>query len=236
MLLDPGAVPVSHVHWPSCYRVIPSRFPPIQLFERVADPADLEAVFAIEALTNDRIRDEVGTLSRVAPEDRVTGAGAGYIMAAFTHVSPIGGRFTDGSYGAYYTARDLPTAVDETVYHRERFLRATSEDPMELDMRVLRARLEADLHDLRGLRPDHPAIYHPDDYSTSQALASKLRAMGSWGIVYDSVRRTGGECAAVLRPRALSRCQQAQHLGYLWDGARITTIYEKKILRELGDS
>ncbi|MQA89447.1 MAG: RES domain-containing protein [Gemmatimonas sp.] len=233
MVLDPVAVPVSDVRWPSCYRVIPSRFPPVQLFEEVANPEDLEAVFAIEALTNDRIRDEVGTLSLVAPEDRVTGAGASSIMAAFTHPSPIGGRFTDGSFGAYYTARDLETAIEETVYHRERFLRATNEAPIELDMRVLRARLGAELHDLRSLAPDHPDIYHLDDYSASQALARGLRATGSWGIAYDSVRRTGGECAAVLRPRALSRCQQAQHLGYVWDGARISTVYQKKILQKL---
>ena len=213
MVLDPEAVDVIAVHWPSCFRLIPSRFPPIQLFERVADPADLEEVFAIEALTNDRLRDEVGTLQLVAPEDRVTGSGAGYIMAAFTHVPPIGGRFTDGTYGAYYAGRDLETAIDETVYHRERFLRATAEAPIELDMRVLRARLDADLHELRGLQSSHPEIYHPDDYSASQALARRLRAPGSWGVVYDSVRRAGGECVAVFRPRALSRCQQAQHLG-----------------------
>lgn len=232
MVLVPETVHIISVHWPSCYRLIPSRFPPIQLFERVADPADLEEVFAIEALTNDRLRDEVGTLQLVAPEDRVTGSGAGYIMAAFTHVSPIGGRFTDGTYGAYYAGRDLETAIDETVYHRERFLRATAEAPIELDMRVLRARLEADLHELRGLQHTHPEIYHPDDYATSQALARRLRAAGSWGIVYDSVRRAGGECVAVFRPRALSRCQQAQHLGYVWDGTRIATVYEKKILRQ----
>jgi hypothetical protein len=232
MVLDPGAVPVSHLHWPSCYRVIPSRFPPTQLLERVADPADLDAVFAIEALTNDRIRDEAGIVNLVAPEDRVTGAGAAYVMAAFTHVAPSGGRFTDGTFGAYYAAKELETAIDETVYHRERFLRATSEDPIELDMRVLRAGLDADLHDLRGLAPANPGIYHRDDYSESQALARQLRARGAWGVAYDSVRRAGGECAAVFRPRALSRCRQAQHLGYVWDGERIATVYEKKILRE----
>jgi hypothetical protein len=231
MALTPEAVPVSHVHWPSCFRAIPSRFPPVQLFERVAAPEDLEAVFAIEALTNERIRDEVGALQLVAPEDRVSGAGAGYLMAAFTHVSPIGGRFTDGSYGAYYAARDLQTAIDETVYHRERFLMATGEAPMEIDMRVLRARLQADLHDVRGLEEEEPQIYHLDDYSASQALARRLRALRSWGIVYDSVRRPSGECVAVFRPRVLSRCQQTQHLTYVWDGARIATVYEKKVLR-----
>ena len=231
MALNPEDVPVAHVHWPSCFRIIPSRFPPVELFERVAAPEDLEAVFAIEALTNARIRDEVGDLQLVAPEDRVTGSGAGYLMAAFTHISPVGGRFTDGTYGAYYAARDLPTAVDETVYHRERFLRATNENPIELDMRVLRARLRADLHDLRGLAAEAPELYDPDDYSASQPVGRRLRAMRSWGIAYNSVRRIGGQCAAIFRPRALSRCQQTQHLAYVWDGSRIATVYEKKLLR-----
>jgi hypothetical protein len=152
-------------------------------------------------------------------------------MAAFTHISPVGGRFTDGTYGAYYAARDLATAVDETVYHRERFLRATRESPMELDMRVLRARLRGELHDLRGMREKAPEVYDRDDYGASQALGRRLRAMQSCGIVYESVRRDGGECVAVFRPRALSRCQQTQHLTYVWDGERISTVYEKKLLR-----
>jgi len=231
MALSPEQVPVSLVHWPSCYRVIPSRFPPIQLFERVADPGDLDAIFAIESITNERLRDEVGLLQLVPPEDRVTGAGAGYLMAPFTHVSPIGGRFTDGTYGAYYAARDLSTAIDETVYHRERFMRATREGPMELEMRVLRARLSGELHDVRGMGDQAPEIYHPDDYTASRALGRALRDQRSNGIVYDSVRRRGGECAAVFRPRVLSRCQQTQHLGYVWDGEKISTVYEKKLLR-----
>ena len=36
------------VEWKPCWRIVPSRFPPVQLFERVADPDDLEAVFELE--------------------------------------------------------------------------------------------------------------------------------------------------------------------------------------------
>lgn len=231
MALSPSEVPLADVRWNSTYRIIPSRFPPIQLFERVTDAADLDAVLAIEAVTNDRIRDEIGEISLVAPEDRVTGAGAGYVMAAFTHISPIGGRFTDGTFGAYYTASDFPTAVDETIYHRERFLRATGEPPIELEMRVLRARLRGELHDVRELEDAHPRLYDPDDYRESQALGRALRASSSWGIVYRSVRRAGGECAAGFRPKVITRCQQAQHLAYVWDGERISTVYEKRTLK-----
>ncbi|HEY9427289.1 MAG TPA: RES family NAD+ phosphorylase [Gemmatimonadaceae bacterium] len=222
--------PLERVTWKPCFRIIPSRFPPIQLFERVADPADLEAVFAVEALTNTRIREEVGDLQLVAPEDRVSGAGSSWIMAPFTHVSAPGGRFSTPEFGAYHASRDLATAIAETSYHRARFMAYTSEPPMEIDMRVLRVNLAGKLHDVRGLERAHPEIYDKVDYAASQALATRLRAAGSWGIVYDSVRRAGGECTAVLRPRALARCRQAQHLAYVWDGTSITDVYEKREL------
>ncbi len=59
-----------------------------------------------------------------------------------------------------------------------------------------------------------------------------LREAGSNGIVYDSVRRTAGECAAVFRPPLLSNACQKRHLCYVWNGRQIVTVYEK---REFGD-
>jgi RES domain-containing protein len=225
------AVPVVPLDWSAGYRIIPSRFPPISLFERVADPDDLETVYEIEALTNDRIRTEVGELALVPPGERVSGPGTGYVMAAFTHVRPEGGRFHDGTFGAFYAAAELATAVAETVYHQERFLRDGQLPPTEVSMRVLRARICADVHDLRGRREALPEIYHPTDYAAGQAFAREARVARSWGIAYDSVRRDGGTCVAVLRPRAVLECKQAQHLGYVWDGERISLRYEKRILR-----
>lgn len=222
--------PLRRVTWKPCYRIIPSRFPPIQLFERVADPSDLEVVFAVESLTNTRIREEVGELQLVAPEDRVSGAGSSWIMAPFTHVSAPGGRFSTPEFGAYYASRELGTAIAETSYHRARFMAYTNEPPLEIDMRVLRANLSGRLHDLRGLGPSNAELYDRADYTASQALATRLRAVNSLGIVYDSVRHAGGECVAVLRPPALSRCRQARHLSYVWDGASITHVYEKRQL------
>lgn len=223
-------IPIAPVQWSPCFRIIPSRFPPINLFEAVADPADLEAVFQIEAMTNDRLREETGQLALVPAEDRVSGPGTSPIMAAFTHLNPQGDRFTDGSYGVFYAGLTLATAIAETRYHRARFLAATDEPAQEIDMRVYAVDLTADLHDIRALRADLPALYHPTSYAMSQQTARELRDAGSNGIVYASVREEGGECAAVFRPRLLSNCRQERHLAYVWDGAAITTIYEKKAL------
>jgi len=222
--------PVKRVRWMPCVRIIPSRFPPIDLFERVADPADLESVYAVEALTNARLRDEVGDLPLVPPEARVSGAGSSWIMAPFTHVHGPGGRFSPPEFGAYYAARHVRTAIAETRYHRERFLRATREPPIEIGMRVLHADLSTRLHDLRGLRARYPAIYHDADYSAGQQLAKALRAAGSFGVAYDSVRDAGGQCVAIFQPRALSNCRQAEHFGYLWDGSRIGAVLRKSLV------
>ena len=225
------SLPVTEVEWKPSWRIIPSRFPPIQLFERVADADDLEAVFAIESLTNPRLRDEVGDIRLVSPEDRVTGPGTSVIMAVFTHLNPEGSRFSDGTFGTFYAANDLETAIAETIYHRERFMRATGEGRMELDMRVYLIDLAAVLHELRGRKAEYPLVYHNDNYAAGQHLAAMLRKDGSNGIAYDSVRREGGECAAVFRPRLLSNCRQERHLCYVWNGQRIASVYEKRAFR-----
>jgi RES domain-containing protein len=228
-----ATVGTSAVWWRPSHRIIPSRFPPIDLFERVADPADLDAVYAVEALTNPRLRESVGALQAVPPHDRVTGPGAGFIMAPFTHLSAEGARFSTGAFGAYYAAHSRATAIAETVYHRERFLRATAQPAMELTMRVLLATVRGELLDLRGARSSHAALYHPTDYAASQAFAAAQRAQGAAGVVYDSVRDATGECVALWRPRLVTSCRQGAHLGYVWDGTRITAVYEKSKLRAL---
>lgn len=209
------------------FRAIPSRFPPVSLFDRIADPGDLEVVFAIEALTNDRLRQEVGDISLVPIEDRVVGPGATPIMAAFTHLNPDGGRFSDPTYGAFYAATTIGTAVAETRHHREKFLAATELGrPIDVDMRMYQAHLSGELHDVRRGAP--ASIYDPDDYRASQAMGRKLRSAGSNGLIYNSVRDEGGICVAVFRPRLLSQCRQERHLTYQWDGQRIVSIYEKR--------
>ncbi|HEY4132332.1 MAG TPA: RES family NAD+ phosphorylase [Gemmatimonadaceae bacterium] len=221
-------IPVHRVLWRNAVRIIPSVFPPIDLFERVAKPEDLDAVHAIESMFNPRLQDAVGDLSLVPRAERVVGPGAGYVMAAFTHVSPDGSRFSNGTYGVFYAAQREATAIAETRYHRERFMRATKEPRCELDMRVLSVTVKAALHDLRGMRSVLPDIYRTDDYTDSQLLGGALRAGGSNGMVYDSVRHDGGKCVGVFRPKLLSECREWKYLRYLWDGSNISDVLEIK--------
>ncbi len=232
--VDPATIPVRRVSWRPSYRLIASRYPIVGLYDRVADAADLDVVFAIEQLANPRIRDEIGELALVAPEERVTGPGAMPVMAAFTHLNPEGSRFSDGSYGVYYAAHSLETAVAEVSHHRALFLRRTDEPAIDIDLRLITANVEADLHDLfePGIAANDStrfaSVLDGDDYGPSQSLGRRLRAIQSWGIRYPSVRHVGGECVGILRPRALRHAKAAAHLALHWDGTRITHWYEKR--------
>jgi hypothetical protein len=218
--------PVAPISWRPAYRIVPSRFPTIDIFERFDDPADWNALIELEIATNPRVRDEIGEVSLVPSDERVGGPGASAIMAAFTHLNPEGSRFSDGTYGVFYAAHERDTAVDETVYHRQRFFARTALRPFDADMRVYTVDVTGEFHDLRDA--DLPDVYAPDRYDASRTLAARLRGEGSGGIVYRSVRRPHGRCVAVFRPRRLSRCRIDRHLTYRWDGTRISVVYEKR--------
>jgi RES domain-containing protein len=221
--MPPPLPPVKRIRWSRAWRIVPSRFPPIGVYDRIADPADLEALFAIEALTNPRLREEADVLKLVPKGRRISGPGSTPVMAAFTHLNPQGSRFSDGSWGVFYAAHDIATAVEETVYHREQFLAATAEAACDLEMRCYRTSVDSKLYDIRG---GWASAHDPDSYVASVALARELRALDANGIVYDSARHHGGECIAAFYPDVVAPCVQAQHLIYRWDGQRITQVLE----------
>lgn len=208
--------------WRPSHRLIPSRFPPVSLFDRVADPKDLDAVYALESMTNDRIRDEAGDLRLIPERERIAGPGTTPIMAAFTHLNPEGSRFSDGSFGVYYCARTLETALAEVRHHQERFLRRTREGPIRLELRLYLSDLDARLTDVRK----HPGYHRPDDYAPGQRLGRALREAGADGVLYRSVRNPDGLCAAVFRPRVLGPCRQSAHFAFHFDGENVVAIDE----------
>lgn len=225
-----------HVEWPAAWRIIASRYPPIDLFERLTpDPAVWEALIALEELTNPRVRDETGQIALVAPEERVSGPGAGYVMAAFTHVNPNGSRFSDGSYGVYYAAASLETAIRETVHHFARYAADSADPPRMEDMRVLAGPLDTTLEDVAALdAARRRAVLDPDSYAASQAYAREVRAAEADGVVYPSVRHEGGTCIGAFRPRAVGLPRQERHLKYHWDGTRVGRYFDYALDRWVG--
>lgn len=227
MSVDAGLPAVRRVQWAQACRIVPTRYPSVFLYDRVADADDFDALYALEALSNERIRDELGQIERVPRDQRLFGPGSGPIMAAFTHVNPNGSRFSAGSYGVFYAARDRTTAVAETRYHHARFLAATAQPAMHLPMRLYHVAIDARLHDLRPAVAVPPAVYDPDDYSVARSLGARLHAAGSAGVAYRSVRQPRGQNVGLFTPPGASQCLHAAHLLYAWDGQAFVDIYEK---------
>ncbi|MFT6091036.1 RES family NAD+ phosphorylase [Sulfitobacter sp.] len=216
---------VANVKWTKTHRIIRSRFPPIDLFEDIADPADWDAILSAESKTNPRIAESVGMLDLVPHDRRVAGDGASWAMAPFTHTSTDRpSRFTDGSFGVYYAGDCIEVALFETMHHHGKFMAATSEEPGWVsDFRELIGTLNADFHDISDL-PQSDPIYDPNDYSVSQTMAGTLRAQNSNGIIYRSVRYPDGQAAAIFWPDIAGIPNQGQHFSYYWDGNAVSKV------------
>ncbi|MFA8440308.1 RES family NAD+ phosphorylase [Yoonia sp.] len=184
-------IPVSHVQWQSAVRIIRSVFPPIDLFEDIAEPEDWPLLISAEQKTNPRLMETIGNIDLVPSARRVRGQGASYLMAPFTHASTDRpSRFSDGTLGVLYIANDFETAVHETAHHNGMFMAATRQEAGWLSQfRELLMDVDATLHDLRGTGQDYAAALDPDDYRQAQGMATDLRAAGSDGIVYPKASR-----------------------------------------------
>jgi hypothetical protein len=234
-------LPVARIEWPDAVRIIRSVFPPIDLFEDIADPADWPLLVSAEQKTNPRLMETIGQLDLVPADRRVGGSGASYLMAPFTHANPDRpSRFTDGRYGVLYAGDCFETALFETIHHHALFMARTQEKPgWTSQFREIVLAVEADLHDLRGEGSETAPELDPDSYALAQALGAALREAGSDGLVYPSVRRAAGVCVALFYPDCASNPIQGRHLDYHWDGNRVDLVRDAgsgKVFRVVGSS
>ncbi|WP_193370927.1 RES family NAD+ phosphorylase [Pelagibius marinus] len=222
-MTDPAEVPVNRVRWRKAVRIIRSLYPPIDLFEDIADPEDWPLLLSAEQKTNPRLMETIGNLDLVPPKRWVGGAGASYLMAPFTHASADRpSRFSDGSFGVLYAANRFKVALLETVHHHGRFMARTQEAPgWTSQFREIGLQVEGRLHDLRRNEKRYAALLHPKDYQAGQAFGTRLRAVESNGLVYPSVRSKGGECVGLFYPDLAANPIQGRHLDYHWDGTRV---------------
>lgn len=222
------------------HRLIASRHPTTGIFDDLTDdPEELRVAFLLESATNDRFA-LLGSRLGVLPDaEIVNGPAANIVMAAFLHVDPAGGRFSDARLGAWYAAFDVATAIAETLFHSDRRLRhSAGAFPSTIQLRELIADIECRLCDIRGERGSRPELYDPDpvNYGTPQRFAAAIR----WpaddgepenGIVFDSVRREGGVNVCLFRPSLIPLpVLQGDHYEYRWDSVgtvnvvKITTV------------
>ena len=103
------------------YRLIASRFPPVNAFDTVATAEDARAVMELEGWTNDRLVAE--RVLRLPESEWVYGRpNASVVMASFLHTAPTGLRFSSSELGAWYAAAAMTTCAFEVAHHLRREL------------------------------------------------------------------------------------------------------------------
>ncbi len=210
------------LRWTPGYRTIRTIYPPVDLFEDIADPGDWELLVSAEAKLNPRIRDAVGNLALVPADRRVSGPTASIVMGAFTHVSTDRpSRFTDGTYGVWYCSNRIEVTLAETAHNFQRFMRATNEPPADADFRLLSCAVSGRIE----VAPAECLV--ADDWRPGQLFGRHVRAEGLDGIQYQSVRYPRGQAAGIFWPDCLTLpIVQAQQFRYRWDGTRMTHYLE----------
>ena len=222
--------PVSLVRQFDTHRLVPSRYLPHGDSVLVAiadDDAHLQALFELDAATNDRLIAEQQLLPGIGVEELVFGVPrASVINAAFCHAHPLGARFNGPHRGAWYAGIELSTAQAEVGFHKTVQLAEINrfEDSVTYDDYL--ADFTASFHDLRpstrvrSLRAGgvFRACLDPDSYVASQQLAEQLLEAGSLGVIYPSVRRARGTCISCFRPALVANVRLASTYRFSWNG------------------
>ncbi|MCD9554016.1 RES domain-containing protein [Photobacterium carnosum] len=207
------------------HRLINTKYPTINLFDDVASPEELEMLYAIQAMTNPRLRDEVGNISLINTSEIPFHCerGRSYAVAPFTHINPNGGRFNDGYFGALYIALSEETAALEVKYHQEKYW--SNIEGLEYDRFVFRNLIVSyDLESCYEVTHKDDDILNLNSYVASQQLARELKKNNCQAVKYPSVRSELGICWALFTPKPVHDVVQSNLLEMIWDGEKIAEV------------
>lgn len=189
-----------------------------------SDTDELAALFELDQASNERLLAENALLPGIGLDELVFGVPYHRIVnAAFTHAHPLGSRFNGPDRGAWYAAFELRTAQAEIAWHKSVELAEVNWFEQRLTWDDLLADFAGPFHDLRASEGFEDCL-DPASYVASQALAEGLLDEGSAGIVYPSVRRTGGTCIACLRPVLVQNVRRHARYSFTWSGKPVPVI------------
>jgi hypothetical protein len=224
--------PVAHIQRDATHRLIPARYvdrDETVLTRLTRDSRELKKLFELEGATNDRLLGEAGLLPGITVRELVFGVSYSHIVnAAFTHPRPSGNRFNGPGRGAWYAGFSRKTSEIEVAYHKAQELREIRWQEKEIFTYVdFLADFRGDFHDLRGATRFANCL-HPSSYKASQRLARELLNAGSAGVVYPSVRHSGGVCIACFRPTLVNNVKKGSRVLVSFENA-----FAKPVVKEM---
>ena len=189
----------------------------------LADSEEELALLAeIEGATSGRLVAEERGLGALSAPEFVHGVPhAKFINASFAYAKPREPmRFNPADRGAWYAALDVETCIAEVGHHLTKALADAGDYSAVVEYAEMHASVSGVFVDLR-VHPKHDAL-HPDPavgYAAGNVLAAVARGAGHNGIIYPSVRHSGGTCIAALWPNVVQSVAQGAMYRLTWSGS-----------------
>jgi hypothetical protein len=202
-----------------CYQLIPSRFPPVDVYERLELPELRAVALELEKRTNPRLTAMEHVKTPPKSGEKAAHQFQNWNHAPFVYKNPEGSHFLGPTYGVAEMAADLTAALLFALHRREEFFGRTNEEPIGQDMRVLCRRVTGRFTDLTGL---DPALAQTERWRIGQNVYDD----GATGIVYHRPGFTDHRFVSVFDGTALGRALQSAHYRFVWDGKTVKSIYD----------
>lgn len=199
------------------HNLIPSRFPPVPVYERIAGGRD-EMFALVEQITNPRVRERERLTQGLAPVDQQHPRFKNWNHAPFVYPNPEGSRFFKANRNVLELADDLQTALVVSVAKRETFLRRTAEPSTLIEMRQI-------VRSVRGSYLDARVWDGMTDRNRRLALGDQAVALGLDGVLFHPWERPSATGIVVLKPECLGKPDQADHFKFVWNGQQISVLY-----------
>lgn len=204
------------------YVLIPSRFPPVPLYQRIAGGRD-DQVAAVAELHNPRVMEKQRLLGQgCVTADDVSPRFQNWNHAPFAYSNPEGSWFFDRFVRCLEMSQDKQTALAVSVAKRALFLSRTAEAPIGLDMRMLSRKVSGAFLDLRAVTVE---LSQSERRKLGQLLWERAKTEGLSGVLFRSSERPSGTRICVLDGNVLDRAIQGEHFRYSWDGEKVSSLY-----------
>jgi hypothetical protein len=212
------------------HRLIPSRFPPVDVYDRLGSPELSALAKTIEDQTNPRLRAKDELLAKPLEPGETSARLQNWNHAPFAYLNPEGTTFLDPGYGVLEVVRGVREALALAVRRRELFLARTDEPAMGLDMRLLVTPVKGEFVDLTD------APFEPDR-KRRWDLGGRLYEDGAKGVLFRRPEQLRATALAIFDSRVLGPAVQSAHYRFVWDGGVISKVYDftdgEEILRDV---
>lgn len=212
------------------HRLVNNKYPTIDIFDDIASPEDFEALYAIQAKSNPRLRLLDGQMGGISMSEVPFGEHQIHAaIAPFVHIPVTPSRFSAGGYGVLYAADSVSCGLKEVGYHIQNHL--NNVEGIAFDNIQLREYIFKYSSPLEDVTFDDE-LHLPDDYTKPQAFGasfrqkvrknveSGLKPSHTLGLLFNSVRSQDNKCVALFSPRFISDIRQSRHYSIIYDAQK----------------